>query len=362
MIGAPLFIDFSSPELTSRSLPNVFQLNPNGFSLFFNSLNNAQKQAITKRIMSEYGVSVSTSQIITFKLYELSCTITIYCNNKPVEIDGKSDSLDIYPIEVKFNANRTTRACLTEYLYGIQLVKCDYVNYCQRSIDSELVSSSLLGQTDLIHFLFENDNEIFMTRQQLNDFAEKICLDFCQNYRPTNKSSINLNDFIHENNIEFEQVDFENGLNSLSKYIYIMKLNATEIKSMYESIFIVRVYKWKRLIAINEILTAKINKTLLTSFGIKKSYNYVSENAETWSKSTKSLDDQVNELNLQSRNDIEWKILGNKILPKSLNITKLVNKSSFRNGLRFKIFERVAGDFDATINFQFKDDGKNNFF
>ena len=139
-----------------------------------------------------------------------------------------------------------------------------------------------------------------------------------------------------------------------------MKLNQSEITLMYTSIFIVKVFKWKKCIAINDELIPKINSTLLSSFGLAKSFNYVRDSKVYWSESTKSLHEQLEELNSYSRNDVEWKIEGEKILPESLNLAKLA-KSSFHNGLRFKFVEKVAGDFVAAISFQ-SIDGKLNLY
>lgn len=358
VIDEPLHID-SSSELTSTSLSNVFRLNQNGFSLFFNISSNGQKLAIAKRIKSEYGVNVSTSQIITFKLDELKCTTKIYCDNMPVEIQGKTDSLDGYPIEVKFNANKSTRACLQQFLFRIQIVKCEYTKYLKRSLHSDYVSSSRFDHTDLVRLLFGNDNEIFMTRQQLTGLANEICLDFCCQDSIPKQSIINLDDFIHENNIEVKQLEFEDAFNSLSSYMQKMKQNSVEIKFMYENIFIVKVTKWKRFIGINDSITAKINESLLSSFEI--CLDFVRANEEIWTESKKSLDKQLEELNWHSGRNVEWKILGDKVLPKSLNLTKLV-KTTFQTGLRFRFFEKLVGDYVAAIEFT---DGKTfllNFF
>lgn len=348
VIGAPLLVD-SSPELTSTSLLNLFRLNQNGFSLFFNIFSNDQKLAIAKRIMSEYRVNISTPQIITFKLSELKCTTTIYCDNKPVEIEGKAHSLSDYPIEVKFYAKKSTRTCLEQYLFGIMLVRCSYVQNVKRDINSKFVSAFQLRKIDLADLLFGTYNEIFMTRKQLDELANDICSHYCPDYRHK-QSIVNLNDFIHENRVELKQLDFGDAFNSLSRYISKMKLNAVEIKSMYECVLKVKVYKWKKYIGINN----QINRTLLASFGIEESYNYVSGNEETWSESEKSLDEQIKELNSFSRNDVEWRIEGDKILPKRLNLTKFF-KSCLQNGLKFKLFERVSGEAVVAMSLEIKD-------
>ena len=353
VIGAPLLVD-SSPELTSTSLSNFFRLNHNGFSLFFNTFNNAQKLVIAKRIMSIYKVNVSISQIITFKLDELKCTTMIYCNNQSVDIHGKADSFLEYPIEVKFNTNKSTRACLQQYLNVIQMVVCDYVRYSKRS--SELVSYSRLNQKDLVVLLFENVNKIYMTRQQLADLANFICLNYCQDY-VTGKSVINLEDFISENNIEFKQWSFDYAFNLSSKYFNINNINKTEIRSIYENAFKVErsLQKSKIYIGINYQMMPKIMTSLLSSLGIAESYNYVRDNEKYWSESTKTLDEQLKELNSYSRNDIEWKIVGNKILPQRLNLMKL-KKSSFQDGLKFNLFDKVVGNIStAATSFDSKD-------
>lgn len=354
VIGAPFLVD-SSPELTSTSLSNVFRLNHNGFSLFFNKFSNIQKQVIAERIMSEYGVQVSTSQIVTFKLDELKCTTTIYCDkNRPIEIHGKASSLSDYPIEVKFNAKKSTRTCLQHYyLFGNLFIRCNYAQFLKKRTESQLISAYQLNRTGLTGLILKNQDEIFMTKQQLADIANNICLNFCQDHIP-NQSIINVDDFIDENNIELKRLEFDVACNSLSKYFNIMKLNVDEIKLMYERLFIVKIYKFKKYIGLDEKMRSQINETLLFILGIEESLNYVRENKEIWSESGKSLVEQLGELNSHSRNDIEWKINEGRIIPKSLELAMLV-KSSFRNGLRFKLFEKVAGKSIVGISFEFTD-------
>ena len=351
VIGAPLLVD-SSPELTSASLSNVFGLNQNGFSLFFNTLNNAQRLTIVKRIMSEYGVNVSTSQIVTFKLSELKCTTTIFCENQFVEIQGRANSLNHYPIEVNFKAKKSTKACLEHDHFGNLFTRCNHVQYLPRTVNGELLSAFHLNQTDMVDLLFGNANEIFMTRYQLADLVNNICSHFCPNYKPR-ESIINLDDFINDNNLEFKQLAFEDAFKVLSNYSNIKNTDALEIRSIYGNVFKVKVsyVKWKIYIGINDQMTPRINLTLMSSFGIAESYEYVKENEEIWAESTKPLAEQLKELNWHSRNDVEWEIVGDKLQLKNFNLRKLI-KSNVQNGLTFKLFERVVGSFVSSLSFK----------
>lgn len=361
VISAPLFID-SSPELTSTSLSNLFRINQNGFSLYFQTFSNAQnKQAIINRIKSEYGVNVSISQIITFKISQLRCTSTIYCNNKFIEIPGKSQLFgDEYPIEVKFIASKSIKVCLEQNQFNIQFIRCNYHQYLKERIYAEFVSASQLNGNDFVDLLFENLSEKLMTRQQLADLANTICSLFCQEFKP-GQSILNMDDFINDNSIEFKDLNMDDSFESLSSYFKDKNMNAEEIRSIFESVFRVKICykKWKRFIGINQEIVSKISDEIFSSLGIIESYNCVRDNEETWSESTKSLAEQLEELNACSRNDVEWKMDGSKILPKSLEIAKLT-KASFQNGLTFKLFQRVVGDFVAALSFQSSDGNKIN--
>ena len=64
------------------------------------------------------------------------------------------------------------------------------------------------------------------------------------------------------------------------------------------------------------------------------SKSYADDKSHEWRKSGAKLDDQLQELNNYHKNDIEWEIVGERIIPKNIRVSKL-NKAKFSQSLSF---------------------------
>lgn len=80
-------------------------------------------------------------------------------------------------------------------------------------------------------------------------------------------------------------------------------------------------------------------------------YEFVDSREDSWKSSSKSLSDQLDELNEYSKNHVVWKEEQTKIIPKTLSLAKIV-KSSFQNGLKFERIKRVVVDTKLKKNFR----------
>ena len=76
---------------------------------------------------------------------------------------------------------------------------------------------------------------------------------------------------------------------------------------------------------------------------VEKSAYWAKENEKRPDVETKSLNDQLRELNTLNLNDIQWTIEGNRVIPKSFNVAKF-GRSGLTKTLSFKRVRLVTHD------------------
>ena len=83
----------------------------------------------------------------------------------------------------------------------------------------------------------------------------------------------------------------------------------------------------------------------LVSDSLENSKRFVEENGRDWTSSNASLDDQLKQLNNEAQSDIKWEFKGNKIIPMSIKVAKMM-RSTFE---RSTTLERVRKVFTETL-------------
>lgn len=76
-------------------------------------------------------------------------------------------------------------------------------------------------------------------------------------------------------------------------------------------------------------------------FSASASANYVRDHSLDWERQNTSFDSQLNELNTYSSSDVEWQRSGNIIIPKTINVAKVVKSMMSRN----LVFSRVKREY-----------------
>jgi hypothetical protein len=76
--------------------------------------------------------------------------------------------------------------------------------------------------------------------------------------------------------------------------------------------------------------------------GISAFANFAENNQERWKNASTSLDNQLRELNRHSKGEIEWTVDGNRVVPKSLNLS-MVSRASLRKSIRFSHVKTLVG-------------------
>ena len=376
-IGSPLLTNIYSSKISSLSFANLFQITPSGFSVFIEFLNEAHKKAIIEKIKSKYAIDVKTSQIYQLKFSEITCFIEIICENEEsIKLKSSTKIFTKFPLEIKFiEQDKKKLTCFHQYLVEHQHIDLE----CTASRNSKNVKKNYfsinaqqINSNDLMDKLFGDGDEKFVSREQMANFANEIYTSFhvySEYEMPKDEfSSKFVEGLIKQTNAAFKPVPFKEALSSLSKYS-MKDLEPDEIKKTYEKMLKVKTVGSKKHIIVDKALSDSQSQKNTSSHGgavgvsykgvgLNTSYNYAKERENNWAKSNKSLENQLKELNDHTKEEIEWKVDGNRIVPKSLKLAKLV-KSTFKNGLKFEKIDRYVNDKLQVISFNVKyKDGK----
>ena len=375
-IGSPS-LSQSLSKNSSLSFTNIFHMTPSGFYIYIDMLNEAQKEAFIKKIKSRYNIDVDMTQIIKLKPSKLQCTIELICENENHIVNGSLKAFIDFPLKVEFKALNTTKKCFENYLIEHQHIEI----FCTVLKNSKSVKQNYfslnteqMSNSDLLDQLFgSSKDEVYVSREQLGSLASEIYSSFnvYEEYEMPEKefSTSFIEDLIKQTKSHFNMVPFKTALKSLSTYSK-KDLNPNEIKSMSEKALKVNTSGGRKYIATNKLFdnngsnitntqhigSASAREALFSMLGVDLSYKYVKEKENNWSTSNKSLENQLKEINLHSKEYIEWKLDGSRIIPKSFKLSKLV-KSSFKNGLKFERIKKIVANTIVRKNFllEYKD-------
>ena len=79
--------------------------------------------------------------------------------------------------------------------------------------------------------------------------------------------------------------------------------------------------------------------------------SFAKNNEARTADETASLDDQINELNRMSKNNVQWQLQGNKVIPKSINVARMT-RGGFDKTLNFNRvkIQKIDADFSHTFS------------
>ena len=199
----------------------------------------------------------------------------------------------------------------------------------------------------------------YMTREQLAQLSSDLAshLDFYHEYNIEDESEFS-EAFIKEafaNSLK--QEDFQDVLKYLSTYSTIG--NDEDLNAVLSDIFKVDTFNNKSRIVLNKktfnahLNTNKstkseyylqINKLFLYKISSNLVSTYSSQRHKREQKITKTLDDQLKELNRESKEYIQWKFNGRKVVPQSINVAR-VTRAFFSKDLKLPSYKKKSYEF-----------------
>ena len=362
------WVSIGSPKLVKLSKNNVFYFTEHAVFARVSMLTETYKQSIADAIKTKYRVNVTTNQITTMSLSRFECETSIYERNRLKVIRGQVKNFAKFPLELQFPYPKQSNERLVFQNYPELNFDCVIkAGAAQKKTNILTINLNQFTQLGIMENLFGPANEVYVTRNQLSNLAFDVftSLDIVEEYQMSEKEfDLKFVDGLVTQTATnaFNQVPIDEALQKLSKYSTNFEKDLTSdlIKEDLGKLYEIKKYNDKKLIKLNEenlqefknkysgegetkakadVKVPVIDISVVGELGV--SGKTAKENDET--KSKKSLDEQLKEINSENNNQIEFQIKGEKVIPKSLYVAKLI-KSTFKKTLTFNRIRKESFD------------------
>lgn len=344
-------------------IKSAIHFNSTGFYIEIQMLTDEQRQHLIDNIKRNYQIPVITKeQIISLIPNQFECSVKFESEDKPgtwMNLKGYVQDFRTFPYRCEFEFPRQLREQIKKSLqtvekeYGLAFI-CQLSTKSKKTqINTLKIDAHKLNDLGLLDNLFGDASSTFVTRNQIADLTNKLNteLHIMEDYNIPNKEfdSSFVNDLIKQTSENmFELIPFDQAIEGLSKFSD-KDLNPDLIKSELSKVFQVEKTAEKSHIVLNKEIEKSEkgkNGTKLDALmdvgamfksipvGIKASVNEMYDKEQDLSTSRKSLDDQLEDLNRETNDQIEWKFEGEKIVPKRIMVAKLI-RAKFEKSLTF---------------------------
>ena len=349
-------------------------------SVFFEMLTEKERNILKDYVKQTRNLNVETTSFLDMPFRSLKCSVKVFNEEtgKILTLLGESKDLLTSPYEIKFQyvRNSPERLLFEEAIRNLNLepldLECTITNGAE--IKRSNVFSISLQQSNSINLvdnLFGPADETYVTRNQTTLLANEVYtkLNVQEDYRVPEEQFDKdfVNDFISSvsNSGTFNEVSFDDALQSFSKYSLQFNgdLNPNVVKREMASFFkIEKLGNKSRIVfdtAYYEKLEEEANKSgkgsaSISVFGAGKgqaSASYAESQASNWEIDESSLSDQLSDLNTYSESDFKYEFEGERIIPKTIKVSK-IQSSSFKKDLTFSRIKNyyTQAEFEATFS------------
>ena len=345
-VGQPSFV--MTPNPNKPNSIEIFHSSNYGFHTYIQMLTSAHRRVLAATARKKYKVAIDDGQIVNLILSKFECSLTMIDEaGKKYLLKGNVFDFRNFPLRINFPAPPKTmeRKLFSELLQGAS----DFEFMCEMTSTGKLMKTNTLTITSqqqqligieekLFGPAFTNgSNNAFVTRDQMTELSSEMytSLNIVEDYQ---MSEGQFSDAFVEGMInqiateQFKQVPIDTVLASLSKYGFDIgeDLKPDVIKKDMGSIMTIEKKDEKSRIILDEANYKKFEDSKSKSFGIggkafkvSASLNWARSNSKSTTTDTKSLNDQLSELNTVSQKDVQWDIVGTKVVPKSLSVAQL---------------------------------------
>ena len=346
-VGRPTLV--KTPTKSNASMTAIFHNSNFGFTTYIQMLTPDQRKELAVTAKNKYRLDVTEKQILNLILSKFECSLTMFdeAGNKYLWI-GNVHEFREFPLRMDFLARPRSieRKLFEELLRDSSDLRfmCNMASHGRLMKTNTLTITSeqqqLLGIEEKLFGRATSDtsnSNMYVTRDQMTGISSEMysSLNIVEYYQ---MSEGQFSDAFIEGMInqiaseQFKQVPIDTVLASLSKYGFDIgeDLKPDVIKKDMGSIMTIEKKDEKSRIILDDANFKKFEESNSNSggfgvgfMGIELSANWASSNSKGNSAESKSLNDQLRELNTVSQKDMQWEIVGDKIVPKSLNVARL---------------------------------------
>jgi hypothetical protein len=346
-LGIPTLIE---NKYLNKSLINF---NSNGFHIFVQLLTNQHRKRIIKEIHYKYKINADYNQINNIIANKFTCFLQLRCNSEKTKFHGSTKDFSKFPLRVEFDINDKQKECLNRLNEDELTFFCTLNTLSKNEKKNYLkIDSSVYEKINIETEVFGSRDSVYLTRHQLGTISSRL------------HSNLNILEEYEIDEKEFNQQFFDNFLSQITQMSFEkvsieeilkhsnIKLHADYVNSKLSKLLSINNYNGQKYVTINNRDESfSSNKEALNDFfELENIINFVSRKENDWKTSQKTINDQLDEINKNMDNEIEWKLEtnDNKIVPKSVNVTRLT-KQKFKKTISFnriykkdyeKLFER----------------------
>ncbi|XP_065665060.1 uncharacterized protein LOC136086703 [Hydra vulgaris] len=354
------WFSLGQPEITDFSKNSRFGFRKLSFWVLFEMLTSLDKKELAEEVRRDKNIVVNPSQFSDLDANTIECFIELYDVEelKTVTLKGKVFNFKKSPYEIDFKYPVGTKE---RNLFEQEIKTEPNLKFiCNVTAGAQVQKSNTFTLTlqesnnlRLSDKLFGPANEVYVTRDQLTELSNEVNSYFnvIEDYQISQEqfSSAFVDNLISlSGQTTFKSVSLDDALKSLSKYTMEFRndLDPDQIKKDLSEVFKIEKLGNKSRIVFDEKYYKELEKQSSESgaasasvkvFGMGKgsaSASYAKSQANHWLEKGSSLDDQLRDLNTYSENKMKYEFEGNKIVPKTLQVSKL-QASAFKRTLSF---------------------------
>ena len=346
-VGQPVLVKTAHPS-KSKSV-EIFHSSHYGFFSYIQMLTPAHRRVLSTTASTKYQVKVEDSQIVNLILSKFECSLRLYddIGNKYL-LKGSVFDFRHFPLRINFEASPRSM----ERKLFLQMLQdgSDLDFMCNMASTGKLMKTNTLTITSQQQRMIGIEEKLFgpansdnsnsnayVTRDQMTGLSSEMytTLNIVEDYQ---MSEGQFSDAFVEGMInqiateQFKPVPIDTVLASLSKYGLDIgeDLKPDVIKKDLGSIMTIEKKDEKSRIILDEANYKKYEESNSNSGGgglnilsFGATANWANNNSKGSTAEAKSLNDQLRELNTVSQKDVQWEIVGNKVIPKSLNVARV---------------------------------------
>ena len=308
-----------------------------------------QRRELASTAKTKYRLEITEKQILNLILSKFECSLAMFdeTGNKYLLV-GNVHEFREFPLRMDFLARPRSieRKLFDELLSDSSDLRflCSMASHGKLMKTNSLTITSeqqqLIGIEEKLFGPVTSDNSnsnVYVTRDQMSLLSSEMhsTLNIVEDYQMSEGqfSEAFIDGMINQIATEqFKQVPIDTVLAFMSKYGFDIgqDLKPDVIKKDLGSIMTIEKKDEKSRIILDEANYKKFEESNSRSggmgvgfMGVQLSTNWASSNSKASTFNTKSLNDQLRELNTVSQKDMQWEIVGEKIIPKSLNVARL---------------------------------------
>jgi hypothetical protein len=333
-LGSPTFISILK---SNDSINEIFKFSSDYFYTFIEMLTETHISLLKDAIKYKYGYEIEADcQISNMPLSRFVCTALLFDEetNETLSVNGKVKNFFNYPLKLQFEYNKNSKERL---MFEKRLNKRDD----EISFECEIISKDLFESNHIFELkseeilnkfdLFKKSNDTLINKYQLELLVDNIYKDFDVKKRYNISKSLFIDEFIKQiSNESFTFMDFDQSIINLSGYGINIEKNFRE--NLFD-LFEIQIENDKIRINIDNRKFQGIDNVL--GFDIKNILDFIEIHKNEWFNLTEIfINKTITEINCLKDGEIEWHLIKDKILPKSIKVLKL-NKNRLTNTFIF---------------------------